>query len=73
MCNIVEVWFGIVNGRISSFFSIVICPPDDSGGVLTFQVYIWFSFLLRKKKQSEQLDTFSTLYRKVREPMLAYT
>ena len=35
MCiNIVEIWLGIANGRISSNFYGVICPRHDNGGVL---------------------------------------
>ena len=38
ICNdIVEIWFGIANGQISS----VICPPHDSGVVLLFDVFIF--------------------------------
>ena len=35
MCiDIVEIWFGFANGQILSFFYRVICPLQDSGGVL---------------------------------------
>ena len=35
MCiDIVEVWFGIANGQISSNFYRVICPHHDNDGVL---------------------------------------
>ena len=35
MCiDIVEIWFGIVNGQISSNFDGVICPRHDNGRVL---------------------------------------
>ena len=44
MCiDIAEIWFWIANGQIISTFDIVICPPHDSGGVLSFQVFISFS------------------------------
>ena len=32
--DIMEIWFGIANGHISSNFYGVICPPHDNGGVL---------------------------------------
>ena len=35
MCiDIMEIWFGIANGQISSNFYGVICPSLDNGGVL---------------------------------------
>ena len=35
MCiDIVEIWFGIANGQISSNFYGVICPRHENGGVL---------------------------------------
>ena len=35
MCiDIVEIWFGIANGQISSIFYGVIFPRHDNGGVL---------------------------------------
>ena len=35
MCiDIMEVWFGIADGQISSNFYGVICPRHDNGGVL---------------------------------------
>ena len=35
MCiDIVEIWFGIANGQISSNFYRVICPQQNNGGVL---------------------------------------
>ena len=41
MCiDIVEIWFGIDNGQISSIFDRFICPPHDSGGILLFHVFI---------------------------------
>ena len=41
MCiDVVEIWFGIVNGQISSIFVRGICPPQDSGGVLSFCIFI---------------------------------
>ena len=32
--DIVEIWFGIANGQISSNFDIVICPRHNNDGVL---------------------------------------
>ena len=41
MCiDIVEIWFGIFNGQISSICDRVICPWHDYDGVLLFQVFI---------------------------------
>ena len=41
MCiDIVELWFGIANEEFFSLFDRVICRPHDSGGVLSFQVFI---------------------------------
>ena len=36
--DIVEIWFGIANGQITSAFDRVVCPPYDNGGVLTFHI-----------------------------------
>ena len=36
--DIVEICFGIANGRFLSIFDRVICPPQDNGGVLSFHV-----------------------------------
>ena len=42
MCiYIVEIWFGIANGQISSVFDRVICPWHDNGGVLLFHIFIY--------------------------------
>ena len=39
MCiDIVEIWFGIDNGQISTIFS---CPWHDNGGLLSFHVFIF--------------------------------
>ena len=39
MCiDIVEIRFGIANRQISAIFDRVVCPPHDSGGVLSFHV-----------------------------------
>ena len=38
--DIVEIWFGIATGYISSIFDIVISPWHDNGRVLTFHVFI---------------------------------
>ena len=40
--DIKEIWFGVANGQILSFFDRVICPRHDNGGVLSF----YFSFYL---------------------------
>ena len=41
MCiDIVEIWFGIPNGQILSIFDGVTCPTNDSGGVLSFHIFI---------------------------------
>ena len=37
--DIVEIWFGIAHGQISSIFDRVICLPQNSGGVLLFHVF----------------------------------
>ena len=40
MCiDIVEIWFGIANGQISSNFDSIICMHQDNGGVLLFHVF----------------------------------
>ena len=45
MCvKIVEILFGIVNGRLSLIFDKVICPPHKSGGVVYFHIF-YFDFL----------------------------
>ena len=44
MCiDIVEVWFGIANGQISSIFDRVICPHDNDE-VLSFHVFIFCAY-----------------------------
>ena len=41
MCiDIVEIWFGIVNGQIPLIILTVICPRQDNGEVLSFHVFI---------------------------------
>ena len=41
MCiDIVEIWFDIAIGQISSIFNRVTYLPHDSGGVLSFHVFI---------------------------------
>ena len=41
MCiDIMEIWFWIASGQILFIFDRVICLPHDSGGVLSFQVFI---------------------------------
>ena len=36
--DIVEIWFGIANGQISSICDRGTCPRHDNGGVLSFLV-----------------------------------
>ena len=38
--DIMEICFGIANGQISWIFDRVICPWNDSSGVLPFYVFI---------------------------------
>ena len=42
-----EIWFGIANEQIvSSMFDRVICLRHDNGGVLYFNVFIfWFNIM----------------------------
>ena len=41
MCiDIVQIWFGITNKQTSSIFDRRICPPHDTGGVLSFHVFV---------------------------------
>ena len=43
MCiDIVEIWFGIVNGQISSHFYGVICPRHDNGGWVFYNLRVLF-------------------------------
>ena len=37
--DITDIWFGIANEQISSFFKII-CKPHDSSGVFLFHVFI---------------------------------
>ena len=46
--DIVEIWFQIANGQISSIFDRFLCPPQDSGGVLLFQIFILTLVMLNK-------------------------
>ena len=42
MCiDIVEIWCGSANGQTSSVFDRVICVLYDSGGVLSFHIFIF--------------------------------
>ena len=42
MCfDIVVICFAFANGQISSVFDRGLCPPHDSGGVLSFNVFIF--------------------------------
>ena len=43
--DIVEIWFGIANGQILSFFDRGIYLQHDNGGVLSFHVFILISLL----------------------------
>ena len=45
--DIVEIWFGIANGQISSNFDRFICLPHHSGGTLSFYLVL---ILLSTKK-----------------------
>ena len=47
--DIVEIWFGIAYGQISSIFDRVICPPQDSGKILIISHFtgVAFDFLLQ--------------------------
>ena len=38
--DIIEIWFGIANGQISSIFDSVIYKRQDNCGVLSFYVFI---------------------------------
>ena len=39
--DIEEIRFGIANGQISSVFDrVIICPQHNSGGLLTFYLFI---------------------------------
>ena len=45
MCiDIMVVWFGIANGQSHQFLTVIYLP-HDSGWVLSFQVFIFFSKL----------------------------
>ena len=39
--DIVEIWFGIAYGQISSIFDRIICPRHDNGWILSFHVFIY--------------------------------
>ena len=46
MCiDIVQIWFGIANGQIKSIFDRVICPPQESGGIFSFHIFIYVNCL----------------------------
>ena len=48
MCtDIVEIWFGIANGQVSSIYVRVICLPHDSGSVLSFHIFIIFFIMCK--------------------------
>ena len=38
---IVEIWFEIANMQILPVFNRVTCPPQDSGGILSFHISIF--------------------------------
>ena len=49
MCiDIVEIWFVIGHGQISSVFDRVICLLHNSGEIISFQVFINQLALLEK-------------------------
>ena len=51
MCiAVVEIWFRIANGPISSF-DRVICLPHNSGRVLLFQVFIFIEYQAKRSNQ----------------------
>ena len=59
MCiDIIEVCFGNANGQILSTFDKVICPGYDSGGVLSFHIFIY-------KGDTFLLLLFASLYNKL--------
>ena len=45
--NIVEIWFGIANGRILSISFI--CPKHGNDGKLSFHVFIYHYFSIRSR------------------------
>ena len=53
MCiDIVEIWFGFVNGQISSISDRVVCQPHDSSRVLPFHVFIFVIFFSRRQNSA---------------------
>ena len=46
MCiDIVKIWFGIVDGQISTVFDRVICPRQDNAGLSSCHVFFFFFFV----------------------------
>ena len=50
--------FGIADGQIFSIFDRVICPTQDSGWVLSFQVFIYLFHYLGKFSRWKIEDLF---------------
>ena len=46
--DIMDIWFRTADGQISSIFDRVICPWDESGGILLFYFFYLFIFFQRK-------------------------
>ena len=61
---IVEVWFGIANGKISRIVDIVICLLHDTGGVSSFHVFIYHTYT----KYSDSLTPYHILFQKFEQP-----
>ena len=45
----IMIWYGIANGQISLIFDRGICAPHDSGGLLSFHVFISMLHILYVK------------------------
>ena len=44
--DIMEIWFAIANGQLSSIVDKVICLQHDNGGVLLFYIFIFLAGLV---------------------------
>ena len=44
--DIVEIWFGIANGQISTIFDKVFCSQHDNDGVLSFTRFYFYLFFI---------------------------
>ena len=58
MSDIVEIWFGIANGQISSVFDRVICQPHDSSSVLLFHIFYFTPIQIYRKFHLQKLKIF---------------